>query len=343
MQSYLLIFAAALTFAVGGTPIARYIARRLGLTDQPSARKVHAEPMPLLGGAAIYAAVILAMLLFGKRGEIVQLAGILIGATMVSFLGLWDDRQPLRPALKLLGQLAATVILIASGVRVQAFGSVLIDTFLTVLWVLAITNAINFMDNMDGMAGGVAAIAAGAYLLLAVGNGQQLVAPLSAAVLGACLGFLVYNFSPATIIMGDQGSLFLGFVLAAIGIKLRFPGRPTDVTWMIPVLVMAVPLFDLSLVLISRLRRHVNPFTTGGTDHLSHRLAATGRSHRQAAVFIYTLSGIAGGMALIVSRASAVAAYALLAAAAAAGLYGLWRLEFAAQAEEELQQDARPA
>lgn len=327
MLTVLLIFSAALAFAIGGTPLVRRIAWRIGVTDKPSERKVHTEPMPLLGGLAIYAAVMLALVLLGHRLEIAQLAGILIGATLVSFLGLWDDSRPLPPAVRLLAQFGAAAIVVASGVRVQLTGVPAIDVTLSLLWIVAITNAINFMDNMDGLAGGVSAIAAGYFLLLALANDQQLVAPLSAAVLGACLGFLYYNFNPATIFMGDGGSLFLGFVLASIGIKLRFPGQSYTITWLVPVLVLAVPLFDLALVLVSRTRRRVNPLTTAGKDHLSHRLVLQGLSQREAALVIYLVGCAAGGLAIFTSMADALEAALVLAGTAAFGLYALWRLE----------------
>jgi len=329
----LLIFSGALAFAVGGTPLARRLAAHTGVMDAPSARKVHAEPVPLLGGAAIYAAVMLALLLFGERHEVAQLAGILIGATLVSFLGLWDDRWPLRPAFKLAGQLGATSVLVLSGVRVQLFGDAIADGLVTVLWVVAVTNALNFMDNMDGLSGGVAGVAAGSFLLLAVANDQLLVAPLAAALLGACLGFLVYNFNPASIFMGDGGSLFLGFALAALGIKLRFPGLPTAVTWVVPVLVLAVPLFDLALVLVSRARRGVNPFTTGGRDHLSHRLVAAGLTTREATLGLYLVGCGAGAVAiLLTSYGSVLFTNLVVVAAAVVGAWALWRLELSAGA-----------
>ncbi len=334
MERYLLVFACALIVAIGGTPIARRLAWRSGLIDQPSERKLHHQPVPLLGGAAIYLAVLAALLLFGQRHEVAQLAGILLGATLVSFVGLWDDRRALKPQIKLLGQLVAAALLIASGVRVQLTGLVLIDVVLSGLWLLAITNAINFMDNMDGLAGGVAAIAACAFLLLAVANHQFLVAPLAAAVLGACLGFLVYNFNPATIFMGDQGSLFLGFVLAALAIKLRFPGRPVEATWLIPVLVMAVPIFDLMLVSVSRLRRRVNPFTTGGKDHLSHRLCDRGLTRREAALAVCLLTCGTSALAMFVSHTANRPPVAWLVASAmvVGALWGLGVLEFWNQA-----------
>ena len=327
LLTYLLVFAAAVAFAIGGTPVARRVAHRAGMTDAPSARKVHSEPTPLLGGAAIYLAVVLALVVFGERFYVAQLVGILMGATLVSFLGLWDDRRPLRPAVKLGGQVLATLVLVASGVRVAMFGVVWLDAVVTVLWVVAVTNAFNFMDNMDGLSGGVAGIAAGYILLLAVMNDQRLVAPLAAAVAGACIGFLVYNFNPASIFMGDGGSLFLGFVLAALAIKLNFRGHPPAVTWMVPVFLLAVPLFDLALVVVSRIRRRVNPFTTAGKDHLSHRLVRRGASMREATLALYLLGCAAGSVAVLVSQSTALEAFVLAAAAAGLALMGLWRLE----------------
>ncbi len=164
---------------------------------------------------------------------------------------------------------------------------------LTLLWVVGLTNALNLLDNMDGLSGGVGAVAAAFFLLLAALSGQYLVGAMAAAILGACLGFLLYNFNPASIFMGDTGSLFLGFVLAALGIKMRFPTREPWVTWMIPLLVLAVPLLDTTLVFVSRLRRGQNPLTTPGKDHLSHRLVNAGWSRREAVLLLY-LTGLRG-------------------------------------------------
>jgi UDP-GlcNAc:undecaprenyl-phosphate/decaprenyl-phosphate GlcNAc-1-phosphate transferase len=328
MLQVLLIFSGALAFATGATPVARRLAHRTGMTDTPSARKVHTQPMPLLGGAAIYLAVMLALVVFGTRREVAELAGILIGATLVSFLGLWDDRHPLPASVKLVGQTLAAGVVVAAGVQIQLFAAPWLNVVVSVVWMLTITNAINFMDNMDGVAGGVTAVAAGTFILLATLNGQQLVAPLAAALLGACIGFLVYNFNPATIFMGDGGSMFLGLVLAALAIKLRFPGRADEVTWIVPVLVLAVPLFDLALVLVSRTRRRVNPFTTGGKDHLSHRLVRAGATPREAALSIYLLGCAAGGVAIFASAAAPLEALLVAGAVSLLGLWGLWHLEF---------------
>ena len=328
MIAYMLIFASALVFAVGGTPLARWAAPRLGVMDQPSIRKVHAKPMPRLGGAAIYLAFIIALLLFGDRSYVSQAVGILLGATLVSFCGLWDDRGMLHPLIKLvIGQPLAALILIASGVRVTFLPHPLLNILVTIFWVMGITSAMNMLDNMDGLTGGVGAIASAFFLLMAAMHGQYLVGGLSAALLGACLGFLIYNFNPASIFMGDGGALFMGFVLASAGIKLRFPGSPAVVTWMVPVFVLGLAVFDTTLVSVSRLRRGLNPMTTPGKDHLSHRLVALGFSQREAVMALYLVSGVLGVLALFVIQASVVEAYAVAAIVALIGPAAIWKLE----------------
>ncbi|MCD6289744.1 MAG: undecaprenyl/decaprenyl-phosphate alpha-N-acetylglucosaminyl 1-phosphate transferase [Anaerolineae bacterium] len=327
MSQYILILASALALAAGGTPLARRAALRLGIVDQPNARKVHKTPIPLLGGAAIYTAFILALVLFGNHFYVNQVVGIFLGATLVSFMGLWDDRRELSPALRLVGQIVAAGMLIASGVQVHLFHWNALNWLITIIWVVGITNAFNFLDNMDGLSGGLSAIAAAFYLLFALMNGQYLVGALAAALLGACLGFLIYNFNPASIFMGDSGALFLGFVLAAVGIKLRFPNNTPVVTWMVPVLVMGLPIFDMTLVVFSRLRRGLNPITTPGRDHTSHRLVRMGASPRRAVLICYALAGALGMLALFVARASVAEGYAIGGITALAGIWGIWRME----------------
>lgn len=338
MAVYMLIFVAALLTAIVGTPVVRRVALRTGAMDQPSARKIHANPMPRLGGVAIYSAFILALVLLGDYNYVSQVVGILAGATMVSFLGIWDDRRSLRPMIKLGGQVLAAGVLIATGVQVQFVRFLPVDIpfvneIVTVVWVVGITNAMNFLDNMDGLSSGVAAVAAGFFLLLAAFSGQYLVASLAAALLGACVGFLYYNFNPATIFMGDSGSLFIGFVLAAVGIKLRFD-NPAIVTWMVPVLVLGLPIFDTTLVMVSRVRRGVNPFTTAGKDHTSHRLVDLGFTRREAVLILYMVCVVFGMIALFLTRASMLEAYATAGVVAGLALVALIRLEFVRPARE---------
>lgn len=327
MTNYFLIFVSALLIAFAGTPLARKFAPKLGFMDYPSSRKVHTHPIPKLGGVAIYGAFILAIILAGNLFYIPQLFSILLGATIVSFLGIWDDRWGLRPLAKLAIQVIAALLLYMTGVSVQLFPYHYLNLLIHLLWVVGITNALNLLDNMDGLSSGVAVIASAFFLLLAAMNGQILVGALAAALLGGCLGFLFYNFNPATIFMGDSGSLFIGFVLSAVGIKLRFPQNIPAVTWMVPVVILWVPIFDTTLVVLSRLRRGLNPLTNPGKDHLSHRLVALGMSKREAVLAIYLLSGGLGLLALFITQASLYEAWAIMGLLIVLSIWGLWKLE----------------
>lgn len=318
---------AALVIAMSVTPVAGRVATGIGLVDKPGRRKMHVVPVPLLGGVAIYGAFIIALLLFSDRFNLPQLVGILIGASWVSFMGIWDDRRGVSPLFKLLGQGAAAGLLIFSGTQVLLFDFPLLDYFITIVWLVGITNALNLLDNMDGLSGGVAMVASAFFLLLAAMSGQYLVASLCAALMGACIGFLRHNFNPATIFMGDSGSLFLGFMLAAVGIRLRFPTNVTAITWMIPVLVLGLPIFDTLLVTISRLRRGLNPIMRPGRDHVSHRLVALGLSPREAVLVLLLVSGALGMGALFLTQVGLVEAYVVLAIVAVAAMAALILLE----------------
>ncbi len=328
MSTLVLIFATALVFAIASTPIARRVALRVGAIDLPNERKVHTRPMPLLGGVAIYGAFVLALILFADRFFIAQIVGILVGATWVSFLGIWDDRVGLSAWVKLLGQILGGMILVATGVTVELTHLPMVDGAITLFWIVGITNAMNLLDNVDGLCGGIAAIASAFFLLISSLNGQYLVGSLSAAILGASIGFLIYNFNPASIFMGDTGTLFLGFILAAIGVKLRFVGHPLVFTWFIPILVLGLPIFDTTLVFISRLRRGRNPLTTPGVDHLSHRLIARGWTRREAVLLLYLTGVILGVLALFSAQAVGWENYFVAGSAVVAGLVVLWKFEF---------------
>ncbi len=306
----LLIFLAAIVFSAVAVPVVQRLARRFDVLDAPSARKIHANPVPLLGGAAIYLAVILALLVSGHLDYVQQAASILIGGTVMSMLGVWDDKWGLRPVAKLAGQVGAASLLYFTGVQIQFLHSGALNYITTVLWVVTITNALNLMDNMDGLAGGVAAVASVFFFLIATLTNQYLVAPLSAVLLGGCIGFLYYNFKPGEIFMGDTGSLLLGFILAAVGIKLRFPDSIAGdrVTWMVPLLVLGVPLFDTTLVTLSRIRRGI-PISRGGKDHFSHRLVAMGLTKREAVLVLYLVQAALGVAALVVMQADLLVGY----------------------------------
>ncbi len=326
MSTLLLITASALLIVVGAVPLVRRLSLHWGIIDQPNARKVHRVPTPRFGGIAMVAAVIAAVLIFEDRFRVNQLVSILVGAAWVSLLGVWDDRWGMHPAIKLTGQIVAALILIATGVQVRLFSFQWINWAVTILWVVGLTNAINFLDNMDGLSSGITAIASSFFLLMAVQSGQYLVGGLAAALLGASIGFLVYNFNPASIFMGDTGSLFLGFLLAALGIKLRFPTNTISVTWMVPVLVLGLPIFDTTLVVLSRLRRGLHPVTPG-KDHVSHRLVRLGYTQREAVLTLYLVAGGLGMVANFVAQATLLEAYALGGVVFVGALYALWWLE----------------
>lgn len=322
-----LIFSSALLLSIFGTPLVRRLALTIGVLDQPNARKIHANPVPLLGGAAIYGGVVVTLLFWGQHLFIREAAAMLIGATVVAVCGALDDKWGLSASLKMAGQAIGCIALVIGGVKIQLFANNALNITLTFVWVLGICNAINFLDNMDGLSGGITAVAAAFFLQLAVLNGQFLVAALSAALLGACIGFLRHNFVPTTIFMGDTGSLFLGFVLAVLGIKLRFPASGTLVSWMIPVVVLGLPVFDTTLVVVARLRRRVNPFNTPGKDHISHRFVALGFTRREAVLICYIIAACFGIIATTLTAARPREAYALAALLLAAGGAAIWWLE----------------
>jgi UDP-GlcNAc:undecaprenyl-phosphate GlcNAc-1-phosphate transferase len=326
MVQFFLIFVVALLFSILGTPLARRLALATGIVDMPSQRKVHHEPTPLLGGAAIYGSFVVALLLLGGRAEVRQMISIVLGATSISLVGLVDDARGVSPMLKLVAQFCAAAIVVISGLRVHIFPWEALNIGVSLLWIVAITNALNLLDNMNGLSGGIAAIAAAHFLLLAALNGQYLVGVLSAALLGACIGFLRYNFNPASIFMGDTGALFIGFILASVAIKLRFTNTFV-VTWMVPPVVLLLPIFDTTLVFISRLRRGLNPLTTPGKDHLSHRLVTFGFSRREAVLICWLIASSAGMFAVFLTQAPVLGAYGMAALLIAGSLYAIWQLE----------------
>ncbi len=328
VTTVIILFVGALVIATAMTPVSKWLAPRVGVMDRPNPRKIHASPVPRMGGIAIFAAVMVVVVLFGGQQEIQQSAAILFGAAFMSFLGLADDRFTLSAYLRLALQFGAALFVWFAGVRIQMFSIDWLDGALTVLWIVGISNAMNFLDNMDGLLAGISAVMSAFFLVLAVLNGQVLVATLSAALMGACIGFLFWNLNPATVFMGDSGSMFLGFLLACVAIKLRFVAQAPSVSWMAPVIVMALPVFDMTLVVISRLRRGKNPLTTPGKDHTSHRIADHGFSCREAVLILYLVCCALGVVALLVSAADETAARMLGVAVACVAAYMLWHMEF---------------
>jgi len=302
MAAGLLAFFVALFASMMLVVPVRAFALRVGMVDLPGPRKVHRTPIPLLGGLAMYAAVVIAVLLAFEGPARAQIAGILIGATLVASVGILDDRGLLHHQVKLfVGMPVAAGILLLTGVRAQVFSVLvggrsgeLLDFGLTVLWVVGITASFSILDHMDGLCAGVAAMASVFFALLAYLNGQTLVTVLAAAVLGAATGFLRWNFKPAKIFMGDGGAMFLGFLMATLGLKLRIENATHLSSWLAPVLILGTAIFDTTLVTISRARRGLLPFATPGKDHAAHRLSNLGLGHRGAVITLYLLGGRRG-------------------------------------------------
>jgi UDP-GlcNAc:undecaprenyl-phosphate GlcNAc-1-phosphate transferase len=331
----LVAFVIALISTLSLTVPVRSLALHYGLVDHPGPRKVHRTPIPLLGGLAIYLGFVLAILATLHNEPRQQIASIVIGATLVATVGFLDDRGLLHHQVKLfVGMPVAALILIASGIRAQLFSrfiagtaGVVLDLCLTIFWIVGITAAFSILDHMDGLCAGIAAVAAGFFTLTAILNGQTMVRTLGAAVLGAALGFLRWNFNPAKIFMGDGGAMLLGFLMATLGLKIRPEGAAFPAGWLVPILILGVPIFDTSLVSVSRARRGLLPFTSPGKDHTAHRLSNLGLGHRGGVLMLYCQGALFGSLALLVPHLPPRSSYLLAAILIAAGLAAVLFLE----------------
>lgn len=331
----LIAFCVALAASLGLTAPVRKLALHVGMVDQPGPRKVHVKPVPLLGGIAIYLAFVIAVLFTLRAAPQQQIVGILAGASLVAMVGVLDDGGLLHHQVKLfIGMPVAAIFLVATGVRASIFSSLvaghlgnLLDVAFTILWVVGITAAFSILDHMDGLCAGIAAIASAFFFISATLNGQIMVRTLAAAALGAALGFLRWNFNPAKIFMGDGGAMLLGFLMATLGLKIRPEGAPLRVAWVIPILILGVPIFDTTLVSISRARRGLLPFTSPGKDHTAHRLSNLGLGHRGAVLIMYALATGFGALALAFPWLSVTASYVFAAMLAVAATFAVYLLE----------------
>lgn len=335
MAAGLLAFSIALIASMMLTVPVRALALRFGMVDLPGPRKVHVQPIPLLGGLAMYGGVMLAILIVLHGGAREQSAAIATGATLVAAVGFLDDRGWLHHQIKLfVGMPLAAAILLVSGVHAQAFEFIvggrmgsLLDAGLTVFWVVGITASFSIFDHMDGLCAGIAAIAAFFFAVIAFLNGQIFVTTLGAAVFGAAIGFLRWNFKPAKIFMGDGGAMFLGFLMATLGLKLRLVNATHSASLLAPILILSVPIFDTTLVTISRARRGLLPFAAPGKDHAAHRLANLKLGQRNAVLVLYLAGAIGGVAAVTVSYLSTVNALLMGTAAMIVALVAVTMLE----------------
>jgi UDP-GlcNAc:undecaprenyl-phosphate GlcNAc-1-phosphate transferase len=303
------------------TPLVIRSARHWGWVDYPKTDRWHSRPVALLGGIALFASMALALVLSGAHAAFPW--PVWLGAALVFGAGLADDLLDVRPETKLVVQVLATVLLLYAGYAFWRGGPFWLSIPLTFFWVIGITNALNLIDGMDGLAAGIAAIAATVLGIVAWILGQTAVAAVAAIVAGAAATFLVFNFRPARIFMGDCGSMVLGFLLAAVAMKVQGRGGPVTAT-LAPTVVLAVPIFDTAFVTVTRILSGT-PVTEGGTDHTMHRLVMLGLSERRAVLFLYAVSLLFGVGTLGVYWATAPLFVAfLLLAVVGAVVFGLY-------------------
>jgi UDP-GlcNAc:undecaprenyl-phosphate GlcNAc-1-phosphate transferase len=301
---YLWPFLGALALSAGLTPLIIRLARRFHFLAEPREDRWHKKPTALLGGIGIYLSFLVAFLVFIPQDRLAT--GLLVGTGFMFLVGLADDLFRLTPQLKLGSQIAAAVIAISFGISIKIVPFLAIP--LTILWIVAITNAFNILDNIDGLASGIAFVAATNLFLYSVVNHFALTDRLSVILAGAALGFLIYNFHPAKIFMGDAGSLFLGYSFSLMTIIGPWKTVPNAlVTLIVPLSILIIPIFDMSLVTFTRISRQQSVFQ-GGKDHSSHRLVFLGLSDTKAVLFLMIASFVVGASSLILARLSPLAA-----------------------------------
>ena len=282
------------------TPVAVGIATRFQLIDHPNVlpHKTHQQPIPKAGGLAVAFGLIFLNILTGNMQS--KVIGAILAASILIFIfGLLDDLYGLSPLWKLIGQILGAVILISQGVYIRMLGNMMVlNIALTLIWVVGITNAFNFVDSMDGLAVGLSAIASAFFMLVTVDAGQLPLSILSAILLGCSIGMLFYNALPARTFLGDSGSQFLGFILASLGIAYTPPGLPQPSSWFVPILLLSVPIFDTSLVVITRMLQK-RAIYQAGLDHTYHRLVDLGYPPSRAVMTMHIAAILSGCLAFI--------------------------------------------
>lgn len=287
------------------TPLVKKLAIRIGATDQPNHRKVHQKVMPRMGGLAIFISFLVGMFIYMPDSEFFY--PILIGSTIIVITGILDDMMELSAKVKLIGQIAAAAVVVFNGVFVEFINVPLLGELnfgflaipLTIIWIVGITNAINLIDGLDGLAAGVSSIALVTISGMAIFMGNDFVAAVGLILLGSTLGFLIYNFHPAKIFMGDTGAMFLGFIISVLSL-LGFK-NVTLVSLIIPIIILGVPISDTIFAIIRRLLNK-QPLSAADKSHLHHCLLQAGYSHRQTVLIIYGIAAFFGLAAILFSQ-----------------------------------------
>ncbi len=329
----------ALTLAWLSIPIAR----RIGLMDRPGSapHKQHQVATPLAGGIALFLALLLTEWVSGGF-EFLYLRITFIAALPVFILGLIDDYKTLSPSVKLSGQILAAFLLIYQGVTIRVFESpeffihgntwlfIGLDWILTIVWIIGITNALNFIDSMDGLAVGVGGVAAAFFMLVSLDAQQTFLVHHSALIIGACLGLYLFNSPPAMLFLGDSGSQTLGFILAVLAIQYNPIDANQASSWIVPILLLGVPIFDTCLVVYSRWRRK-RPIYLAGLDHTYHRLIRMGIQSQRAVLIMHIVSLFLGSLAILVLKQHPIIANTIFAAII---LLSAWMIIFLVKQED---------
>jgi len=315
VETYIALFSSSCLLTLLLTPSLREAAIENGILDHPNERKIHKNAVPRVGGIAIiisfFSSIALGYVLFRPQlsESMTYLAGLCISTVIISITGIWDDLWTLNAREKLVGQITAALILIPFGFVIRSLNLPFVGTIsigwqigipLTVFWVVGIMNTINFIDGMDGLAAGVAVTIATALFIVSVINHQILMAVICLIVAGSALGFLRYNFHPASIFMGDCGAMFIGLALAAVSIKIVFQSPSTTVNSFVPVLIFGLPIADTTWAIIRRLRKWESPFHAD-SFHTHHRLIALGFTQKRVAIILYIASLVCESAGLIIA------------------------------------------
>ncbi len=330
--SILLALVAAAVVSFLATPLVKQLAHKVGAIDVPrDNRRMHKVPIPRLGGLAIFIAFIFSVLLFADVDR--QMQGILLGSVIIVVLGVLDDIMALKALPKFFVQIAAAGVAVYYGCRIEfisnpnLFSSTLyvslkwLSVPVTIIWIVAITNAVNFIDGLDGLAVGVSAISTASLLVIALMVSESNIAIILSALLGACLGFIPYNFNPAKIFMGDTGSTFLGYILACLSIQGLFK-MYAIISFAVPFLILGVPIFDICFAFLRRIAKGQNPMVAD-RGHVHHRLIDMGFSQKQSVAITYLITAILGLAAVVLTSSGEVRAMILIAAVFIVGGIGM--------------------
>lgn len=305
---YIAAFASAFAITLVATPFARWLSIKVGAIDYPKDRGVHTKPMPRMGGISIilgFTITVLMVFFFDRSMNPVQFIGFLTGALLIAALGIADDIKNLPAKFKFSVQIVAALIVIFSGTQIELVLWPVTTTLqkvsipITLIWIVGVTNAVNLIDGLDGLAAGVSSIAALSLMVLCIMTGSTTAVVLTAALAGACLGFLPRNFNPAEIFMGDTGSTFLGFILAVTSILGVFKGYAL-LAVSVSVLCIGLPVFDTLFAMLRRMAKN-QPVMQPDRGHLHHRLIDKGFSQKQAVLILYAISLGLGALAIFIS------------------------------------------